>query len=77
LLAAKLSPQFLQKCKVFEDIIFKDLIPSGTIEYEFVNFLQDTTPVVKNMNEKTFLAYVINIESDLYPNFIRYSEYMS
>ena len=70
-LVTKLKPSFLQECKVLEKE-FRHLIPEGTIENEFVDFLQDRYDDVQNMKEKQFLEYILNVRSELYPNFLRY-----
>ena len=49
---------------------FQDLIPPNTIEQEFVDFLNERFRDVKDMNEYEFIQYILNIRSEIYPNFL-------
>ena len=63
----KLKSAFLEKCKA---AICQ--ICSSTIDIEFVDFLHEKYYLVKDMNEKQFTEYLINLKSEIYPNFVRY-----
>src|SRR5439155_21420245 len=65
----KLKPEFLRACKALEK---KFCTRPTTIESEFVDFLNDSYKDVRNMNESQFLKYILNVRSNIYPNFIRY-----
>ena len=68
----KLKPEFLETCKAAEKQ-FQNLIPVNTIEHEFVDFLRKRYHDVKDMNENEFVDYVLNVRSEIYPNFLRYN----
>ena len=63
----KLKPEFLETCKAAEK---QFLIPVNTIDHEFVDFLRERYHDVKDMNEKEFVDYVLNVRSEIYPNFL-------
>jgi len=67
----KLKSVFLEKCKAAEKQ-FAKFVPDTTIDIEFVDFLYEKYYLVKDMSEKQFTEYVINLKSEIYPNFVRY-----
>ncbi len=67
----KLKSAFLEKCKAAEKQ-FAKFVPDTTIDIEFVDFLHEKYYLVKDMSEKQFTEYVINLKSEIYPNFVRY-----
>ena len=67
-----MKPEFFRACKALEKQFAPDLIPNTTIESEFVDFFNDSYKDVRNMNESQFLKYILNVRSNIYPNFIRY-----
>ena len=68
----KLKPEFLETYKAAEKQ-FQNLIPVNTIEHQFVDFLGERYHDMKDMNEKEFVDYVLNVRSEIYPNFLRYN----
>ena len=70
----KLKPEFLQTLKELEKQ-FAPLISNTTIGSEFVDFLNEHYKDVRDMNESQFVKYILNIRSDIYPNFIKFSRY--
>ena len=60
----KLKPEFLQT-----------LISNTTIGSEFVDFLNERYKDVRDMNESQFVKYILNVRSDIYPNFIKFPHY--
>ena len=70
-LGIKLKPEFLEKCKAAEKQ-FAKLIPRNTIDIEFVVFLHEKYYIVKDMGEREFTEYIINLKSEIYHNFVRY-----
>lgn len=70
-LTIKLKPTFLEMCKAMEKQ-FQHLIPPNTIQQEFVDFLNERFRDVKDMNEREFIQYILNIRSEIYPNFLRF-----
>ena len=70
-LKIKLKPTFLGMCKAMKKQ-FQDLIPPNTIEQKFVDFLNEQFYDVKDMNEREFIQYILNIRSEIYPNFLRF-----
>ena len=67
----KLKSAFLEKCKAAEKK-FAKFVPDTTIDIEFVDFLHEKYYLVKDMSEKQFTEYIINLKSEIYPNFVRY-----
>ena len=67
----RVKPDFLETCKAAEKQ-FRNLIPANTIDHEFIDFLHERFHDVKNMNEKEFVEYILNIKSEIYPNFLQY-----
>ena len=70
-LKIKLKPTFLEMCKAMEKQ-FQDLIPPNTIEQEFVNLCNERFRNVKDMNECEFIQHILNIRSEIYPNFLQF-----
>jgi len=70
-LGIKLKPEFLENCKAAEKQ-FAKLIPRNTIDIEFVDFLHEKYYIVKDMDEREFTEYIINLKSEIYYNFVRY-----
>jgi hypothetical protein len=70
----KLKSEFLQTLKELEKQ-FAPLISNTTIGSEFVDFLNERYKDVKDMNESQFIKYILNVRSDIYPNFIKFSHY--
>ena len=66
----KLKPEFIQKCKVLE-IQFVSLISNTTIESDSVNFVKEQYKTVRDMKESEFRKYILNVRSDIYPDFIK------
>jgi len=66
----KLKPEFIRKCKVLETQ-FVPLISNTTIESDFVNFLNERYKNVRDMKESEFRKYILNVRSDIYPDFIK------
>ena len=71
----KLKPEFLRICKVLEKQFAPTLISNTTIESEFIDFLNKRYKNVRNMDETEFLKYILNVRSDIYPNFIKFSNH--
>ena len=67
----KLKPEFLQTLKELEKQ-FAPLISNTTIGSEFVDFLNERYKDVRDMNESQFVKYILNVRSDIYPNFIKF-----
>ena len=67
----KLKPEFLQTLKELEKQ-FARLISNTTIGSEFVDFLNERYKDVRDMNESQFVKYILNVRSDIYPNFIKF-----
>jgi hypothetical protein len=67
---SKLTPYFLQKCKVLETQFH--LLLSDVVQPQFEDFLTEKFGHVKKMNEKEFLQFIINEQYDSsYDDFIR------
>ena len=66
----KLKPEFIRKCKVLETQ-FVPLIFNTTIKSDFVNFLNERYKNVRDMKEGEFRKYILNVRSDIYPDFIK------
>ena len=66
----KLKPEFIRKCKVLETQ-FVPLISNTTIESDFVNFLNERYKNVRDMKESEFRKYILNVRSDIYPDFAK------
>ena len=67
----KLKSTFLEKCKIAQKQ-FAKFVPDIIINIEFVDFLHEKYYLVKDMSEKQFTEYLINLKSEIYPNFVRY-----
>jgi hypothetical protein len=67
----KLKGGFIRNCKALETQ-FVPLISDTTIESDFVNFLNERYKDVKNMKEVEFRKHILNVRSDIYPDFIKF-----
>jgi len=68
----KLTQEFIRNCKVLETQ-FVPLISNTTIESDFVDFLNERYKNVREMKEREFRKYILNVRSDIYPDFIKFS----
>ena len=66
-----MKQEFIRTCKELETQ-FVSLIPNTTIESDFVNFLNERYKDVKDMKEKDFQKYILNVRSDIYPDYIKF-----
>ena len=66
----KLKPEFIRKWKVLETQ-FVPLISNTTIESDFVNYLNERYKNVRDMKESEFRKYILNVRSDIYPDFAK------
>ena len=68
----KLLPSFLRKFKVLEHQ-FQNLLPTNTVLYQFETFLADKNGIVKHMNEREFMTYIVNLEcGEAYKDLVKF-----